>query len=235
VNLADYPGGAELAPALESLARRTGVALDRVHVWLTRERKIANAAVSGLFRRQRAVFLTDYLLKRLSRDEIVAVVAHELGHAKFHHLVFNFLLAIMSGVFVIWGIVGMSSWLETQQDVGFAIVALEAFYILGVFGLFARRFERQADLYAAYVTRSPRTVANALLQLARANNVSVRRGSITHPSIHSRIKRLTKLARDFGDDLSRPVRGAVLGNVVIALTLIVLFIYTVAHLEDLPL
>jgi Zn-dependent protease with chaperone function len=235
VDLVRYPGGEELMPRLQELAARTGIALDRVHVWLTRERRIANAAVSGLFRRQRAVFLTDHLLQSLTPDEVVAVVAHELGHARFLHLLFNFLLAIMSGVFVIWGLVLTAPWVTTQEEVGLLIVGLEVVYIVVVFGLFARRFEGQADLYAAHAIRSPRTVGSALLKLASANNVSVRRKTLTHPSIHARVKRLAALSRRHRDDFASPVRRAFLANTAIALALVALFAYTLFQLGDLPL
>lgn len=235
VDLARHPGGVELLPMLDSLARRTNIALDRVHVWLTRERRIANAAVSGLFRRQRAVFLTDHLLRSLTSSEVVAVVAHELGHTRFLHLLFNFLLAIMSGIFVIWGLVLMTDVIHSQEEAGIAIVLLEVVYISVVFGLFARRFERQADLYAAHATGSAELVCSALLKLAMANGVSVKKASLTHPSIHARIKRLAALSRKHQGNFKRPVAIAVVANAGIAVGLIALFAYTIMKLSELPL
>jgi Zn-dependent protease with chaperone function len=235
VDLSRFPGGQELMPLLDVLARRSRIALDRVHVWLTRERKIANAAVSGLFKRQRTVFLTDHLLRCLTPAEVVAVVAHEVGHARFLHLLFNFLLAILSGVFVIWGLVLLEGYIVTQEEAGIAIVVLELIYISVVFGLFARRFERQADLYAAHATGSAQLVGSALLKLATANRSSIRKASLTHPSIHTRVKRLADLSRKHHGDFSRPLRLAVVTNAAIALLLLGLFAATMATLSDLPL
>jgi Zn-dependent protease with chaperone function len=235
VDLAEHPGGEELLPMLNSLARRSRIALDRVHVWLTKERRIANAAVSGLFRRQRAVFLTDHLLHCLKPSEVVAVVAHELGHARFLHLLFNFLLAIMSGIFVIWGLFLLSDYVQSQEEVGFAIVLLEVVYITVVFGLFARRFERQADLYAAHATGSAELVCSALLKLATANGTSIKKGSLTHPSIHARVKRLAALSRRYKGDFTRPLAKAYVANAVIALGLLCLFAYTMMELSNMPL
>lgn len=231
VDLAHHPAGKDLLPMLETLARRSRIALDRVHVWLTQERRIANAAVSGLFRRQRAVFLTDHLLNSLTLPEVVAVVAHELGHARFLHLLFNFLLAIMSGVFVIWGMFLFADFIQSQEEMGIAIVLLEVIYITIVFGLFARRFERQADLYAAHATGSSQLVCSALLKLAMANGVSVKKASLTHPSIHTRIKRLAALSRKCEGNFRRPLAKAYLANAGIALGLLSLFAYTLMELS----
>jgi len=235
VPLDQMPQGEELAAPLQELARRSGIALDRIFVWMTRERRIANAAVSGLFRRQRTVFLTDHLLATLSAPEVTAVVAHEIGHASFKHLFFNFLLAILSGVFVVWGLVAAGPYLSSQEDLGMAVIALEVVYILGIFGLFARRFERQADLYAAHVTGSPRLVAEALLKLARANHMSVARATLTHPSIRSRVGQLQQLVDRHGADLSRVVGRTRLVNILMALTIFGLLAATGLALEHLPL
>ena len=235
IELAQHPAGPELAPRLSALANRSGIALDRVFVWLTGKRRIANAAVSGLFGRQRTVFLTDHLLSSLNSDEVVAVVAHEVGHARLKHLFFNFLLAMTSGIFVIWGLVLLAGMVHSQEEVGIVVIGLEIIYIFLVFGAFARRFEKQADLYAAYVTGSPRTVASALLRLAATNHVSVRRGSITHPSIHARVQRLGRLLERYGTDLSRPIRRAKLANGATAVFLVVAFALTIFLLDYLPL
>lgn len=235
VELGEHAAGPELGPMLDTLARRSRTRLNRVYVWLTGERRIANAAVSGLFSRQRAVFLTDHLLASLTPTEVVAVVAHELGHTRFLHLLFNFLLAIMSGIFVIWGLFLLNDYIVSQEDAGVAIVLLEAIYITMVFGFFARRFERQADLYAAHATGSAQLVSSALLKLAMANGVSVKRSSLTHPSIHARVKRLAALSRKHQGNFTRPLAWAVVANAGIALGLMGLFAYTMMELSALPL
>jgi len=235
IELNQHPAGPALGPRLSDLAQRTGIALDRVFVWLTRQRRIANAAVSGLFGRQRTVFVTDHLLASLNSDEVLAVVAHEVGHAKLKHLYFNFLLAMTSGIFVIWGLVLAADVVQSQEEVGFLVIALELVYIFFVFGSFARRFEKQADLYAAYITGSPRIVGSALLRLASANQISVRRGSITHPSIHARVERLGKLHEKYGNDLTRPLRRAKFANGVIAFLFVAAFAGTIFLLDYLPL
>ncbi|MBM4352987.1 MAG: hypothetical protein FJ109_04210 [Deltaproteobacteria bacterium] len=235
VPLASFPDGEVLLPLLARLARRAGVDLSRVHVWLTRERRVANAAVSGLLPGHRTVFLTDYLIRSLPPQEVVAVVAHEVGHARFHHLAFNFLLAILSSAFVLLGLSLVEDMIETQQQLALAVVLLEAVYLLGVFGMMARRFERQADLYAAWAVEAPRLVASSLLRLATANQLSIRKGSLTHPSIASRVRRLERLDADPSALRTQRVRRAAWGNVTLAVALVVFFATALALLDSLPL
>lgn len=237
VELRRFPSGEALIPHLEELARRCGTALDRVYVWLTRERKIANAAVSGVFSRHRSVFVTDHLLQTLSVPEVVAVVAHEIGHTYFGHLILNFLMALTSGVFVIWSLAGLAFVFDSvgQEELAIAVVGLEVIYIMVIFGGFARRFERQADLYAAHVTGQATLVAQALLRLAAVNHVPVSRASLTHPSIRSRVAELMARDRQNGPDLASAVRAARKRNGLVAAVMIGLILSTVFAIEYLPL
>jgi Zn-dependent protease with chaperone function len=234
VALARYPGAEMLALHLQSLASTTGTSLSRVFVWLTRERRIANAAVAGLLGRQRTVFLTDHLLATLTVGEVSAVVAHEIGHTRFLHLLFNLLIAVMSGVFVIWGLALLDTRLESQEDLGMAVMALEVLYIAVVFRFFSRRFESQADLYAAHAVGDPAVVASALNKLALANHTSPNRGSITHPSIRQRVASLMRAHERFGGNLRPLLRKAKMGNALLALGMVALFLATLLYLDHFP-
>lgn len=231
IDLEQFPGGVSLLPRIEALSERAGMKLGRTVVWLTGERKVANAAVSGIFGRQRTVFLTDHIIASLELPELLGVVAHEVGHAKFKHLLFNFLLAIMTGVFVLWTFVLVSPWVDTNEQTGMTVIGLQLTYVVLVFGFFARRFERQADLYAAHIIGGPRLVGTALLKLARLNGVSVKRTTITHPSIYKRVKALARLEKKYGADLAVPVRRAVWLNRGLALFLVSALIATIAFVE----
>jgi len=59
-----------------------------------------NAFFSG-FGRKKSIFLYDPLLEKLSDDEVLAVLAHELGHYKKHHVWVNLLTGVVtSGLFL---------------------------------------------------------------------------------------------------------------------------------------
>ncbi len=81
---------------IESFAKKTGFRLKNIYVIDGSKRSTkANAYFSGLGPKKRIV-LYDTLMKELNEEEIVAVLAHEIGHYKKKHivrsLVFSFFL-----------------------------------------------------------------------------------------------------------------------------------------------
>lgn len=89
----------ELRDRLEQLCARHGVRVRRLLVWNTHGGMI-NGAVMGLLGRLRYVLLTDALLDAMTTRQVEAVMAHEIGHARRHHLPWLAicLLAILSTV-----------------------------------------------------------------------------------------------------------------------------------------
>jgi STE24 endopeptidase len=69
----------------------------------------SNAFFTGLGKQKRVVFF-DTLLKQLNADEMEAVLAHELGHAKLKHIAKSLL---SSFAFTLVGLAGLG-WLSTQ-------------------------------------------------------------------------------------------------------------------------
>jgi Zn-dependent protease with chaperone function len=74
-----------LRQRLLALTRQLGIRCRDFRVWQTNN-QVLNAAVAGLFPAARFVFVTDGLLTYLRDDELEAIVAHELGHVRRHHL-----------------------------------------------------------------------------------------------------------------------------------------------------
>ncbi len=141
---------------LEDLCRQHNVGFHEVLLWKTRH-QMGNAAVMGFVPRFRYFLMSDLLLETMSDEQIEAVFAHEIGHIKHKHLFW--LLASVAGLML--GMAGPGSiivdamehlhqhmWLpETLQMIilmggGLAIFAL-------FFGYVSRKFERQADVFAA--------------------------------------------------------------------------------------
>ena len=75
----------ELKTAIEKFAKKVGFKLDNIYVIDGSKRSSkANAYFTGLWKKKRIV-LYDTLINDLSTDEIVAVLAHEIGHYKRKH------------------------------------------------------------------------------------------------------------------------------------------------------
>jgi STE24 endopeptidase len=155
-------GEGELRTEIEKFAAKTGFNLDNIFVIDGSKRSTkANAYFSGLGAKKRIV-LYDTLMDKMTTDEIVAVLAHEVGHYKHKHTLINFLISMPTTLllFLAFGLILQSN--ELAQALGgteasFHLNAL-AFSILYspfsmvldiVTNVLSRKFEYQADAYAA--------------------------------------------------------------------------------------
>lgn len=140
-----------------------------------------NAYFTGMGKTKRVV-LYDTLLESHNHQEILSVLAHELGHMKKRHvfkqiLLFQMLMA--GGFYLTWLLV---QWPVLYRAFGFESVRPYAgLFIAAIFwekaGFFlrpfqmavSRRFERQADLFALKIVGSPASMIAALRRLADDN------------------------------------------------------------------
>jgi STE24 endopeptidase len=170
-----------LRARIETLLERCGFTSKGVFVMDGSRRSAhGNAYFTGFGANKRIVFF-DTLIEALSAPEIEAVLAHELGHYRLHHVRTRL---IVSAVASLTGL-GLLGWLATQHwfYAGLGVdqpshhAALALFAIAGpVFGFFltpigaafSRRHEFQADDYAT-AQSSPRALADALIKLYRDN------------------------------------------------------------------
>jgi len=86
----------ELRNAIESFAREAGFGLSNIFVMDGSKRTTkANAYFTGFGKKKRIV-LFDTLMNDLTNEEIVAVLAHEIGHYKRKHVIHSMLLSIIT-------------------------------------------------------------------------------------------------------------------------------------------
>lgn len=120
----------------------------------------ANAYFSG-FGREKRITLYDTLITDLEDEEIVAVLAHEVGHYKRKHIIFNLATSILLTGFTFWllslfiGSETLSAALGVQEPsfhiglVAFGILYSPVSEVTGLFmNLLSRKFEYQADNFA---------------------------------------------------------------------------------------
>jgi len=144
-------GDSPLRRRLDALCQRTGIRYRDVLLWKT-DHNMGNAAVMGFVPRLRYILLSDLLLERMPDDEIEAVFAHEVGHIVHRHMnwyvVFVVVLAMINaGPGTHLGDALASRLGGTAQDLVPAVLTIGTFLLL--FGYISRKFERQADVYAA--------------------------------------------------------------------------------------
>lgn len=186
------PGGAlpegRLRRRLETYARDHKLRVSQILVWRTGSRVFATAFVIGLLPPFRYVFITDALLKRLNEDELVAVFAHEMGHVKHRHL-WWLLAFIISFTVVMLGVMqGLHMLLPGPNYEYFGMAAL-VLYAYWVFGYVSRRFERQADDFAAKTT-SPELISQVFLKLGMDNPVAMKKRGWRHFSLEQRVREI---------------------------------------------
>ncbi|WP_443633020.1 M48 family metallopeptidase [Candidatus Marifrigoribacter sp. Uisw_064] len=150
-----------LRSKIEEYSSQVGFKLDNIFVIDGSKRSTkANAYFSG-FGSEKRITLYDTLINDLEEDEIVAVLAHEVGHYKKKHIVFNLTASIATTGFTLWL---LSLFIGNQLFSDALNISDPSFHIgLIVFGVlyspiseitglimnyFSRKFEYQADDYA---------------------------------------------------------------------------------------
>ena len=152
----------ELRDAIESFAREAGFRLTHIFVMDGSKRSTkANAYFTGFGKKKRIV-LFDTLMNDLTTEEIVAVLAHEIGHYKKKHVVYSLLLSILStgAIFYILSLflgnehlaeaLGGSEASFHLGIIGFAFLFTPISEVLGLaVNIYSRKNEYEADAFAA--------------------------------------------------------------------------------------
>lgn len=169
-----------LAERLQDICRRVGLAVLGVFRFqLGVETRKANAALVGVGKTRR-VLLSDTLISQFPLDEIEGILAHELGHHRYHHLAKLLAISAVGS----WAAFSLTQWvgqrwvaalgLRDLSDVaGFPALAMWLSLLnLGSLPLqngLSRKFEWQADRFAVATTKLPGAFASALRRLADLN------------------------------------------------------------------
>lgn len=96
----------ELRDAIEKLASSVDFRLDNIYVMDSSKRStLGNAYFTGFGRRKRIV-LYDTLIEQLTTNEILAVLAHEIGHNKGHHTIKGIITSLSTSLvmFILLGL-----------------------------------------------------------------------------------------------------------------------------------
>jgi STE24 endopeptidase len=169
----------------------------------------SNAYFTGIGKVKRIV-LYDTLIRQMSHGEIVAVLAHEIGHWKKGHiwkrLVWAEILALAGSwvAFRMLGWAGLPDMLGLPADISLpskmvvlGFVASLALFPLTPFSAWRSRcHEREADLFAADLTGRPQDLASALVKMSSENLSNLFPHPLyaafyySHPPIVERVRQL---------------------------------------------
>ena len=172
-----------LKSAIEAYAQKIGFELDNIFVIDGSKRSTkANAYFSG-FGKQKRITLFDTLINDLNEDEIIAVLAHEVGHYKRKHIIFNLFASVILTGFTLFILsifvnnpelslsIGVAKPSFHAALIGFVLLYSPISTITGLLMNFlSRKFEFQADNYAKD-TYAAEPLITSLKKLSK-NNLS---------------------------------------------------------------
>jgi STE24 endopeptidase len=203
----------ELRSAIEDFAVKTGFRLDNIFVIDGSKRsKKSNAYFSGLGSKKRIV-LYDTLIKQHTTDELVAVLAHEIGHYKLKHTRTGVILSILQTGLTLY----ILSWFIGNPLLSQALGAEQGSFHMGIlaFGILytplslilelgmniiSRKHEFQADSFAG-TKYNARSLQSALKKLSVDNLSNLRPHPAyvffyySHPPLLERLKNLESIKK----------------------------------------
>ena len=198
----------ELKNAITKYTNSVGFKLDNIYVINGSKRSTkANAYFSG-FGNQKRITLYDTLINDLTNDEIVAVLAHEVGHYKKKHIIFNFTASvIITGItlfllslFINTPIFSLALGVSNPSFhiglITFGILYSPISELTGMFmNYMSRKFEYQADNYAKK-TFASKPLISSLKKLSKNSLSNLTPHYLyvfihySHPTLINRIKNL---------------------------------------------
>lgn len=198
----------ELKSEIEKYAQKVGFKLDAIFVIDGSKRSTkANAYFSG-FGSQKRITLYDTLINELETNEIVAVLAHEVGHYQKKHIIFNLVVSMLLTGFMLYVLSLfisspiLSNALSVQNPsfhiglIAFGILYSPISEITGLFmNYVSRKFEYQADNFAK-LTFNGNFLISSLKKLSKnsLSNLTPHPAYVfvhySHPTLLQRIKNL---------------------------------------------
>lgn len=172
----------------------------------------SNAYFTG-FGKTKRIALFDTLIENHSLNELVGVLAHEVGHSKLGHIKKSLLIALASSLLMFFILSQFISQPELYRAFGidgtplyaglffFGFLYAPIQMILGLVGnILSRKHEFEADAFAARTTRNPEELILALKKLSVDNLSNLTPHplkvflSYSHPPVLERIQALKKMA-----------------------------------------
>ena len=197
----------QLEAEILALADRVGIEGSRVfEVNKSVDTKAMNAYVAGLWNTKRIV-LWDTLIAKLDQDEVLSVMAHEMGHYVLGHVVLGLLVGFVSVLASLYLVYRLSGRLIERHQDRFGFDRLSDVASLPLVFLDAdcepgggspacalAATEREADRFSLELTQNNHAAASAFAKLQTENLANPRPGVFymlwrgSHPSLAERIE-----------------------------------------------
>lgn len=240
----------ELVNLINRFCKSINVRFKQTMYWNALNGGLVTAGVIGLFYPFRYLLISPELVRLLDKDELLAVVCHEVAHVKKKHLLFyflfilsffilsfssiefflNFLLNTSFGISLLISSSGEINKDFIKYSTSFATLFLFICYFRFIFGFFMRHFERQADIYCFQAGIDPQHMIAAFIKLKNHIGEPEKASNWHHFSISQRIAFLQACAEDkslvkqYDKKLKRIVYGFT--SILVILAVYLFFPYT---------
>lgn len=198
----------QLETQILDLAARAGIEGARVfEVDMSSDTKAVNAYVTG-FGSTKRIVLWDTTIEKLSTDEILFVMGHEMGHYVLNHIWWGFLFTAVMTFIIFYLLYRLSQYVLNRYRKRFGFTHLYQFasfplFLLLItvlqlaaaplFNAFSRKIEHNADCFGLEITQNSQAAGEAFVALQQENLANPRPGPIftfwraSHPSLGSRV------------------------------------------------
>ena len=209
----------ELEEKIKQMLSKVGIKVSRVfQMDASKRSKHTNAYFTGIGKVKR-IILYDTLLQKMSKEEVLAVLAHEAGHWKKKHILKRIVISEILGfigIYISFRIL-QTNWLtdifniEPSQSYIDSSTFFAKLVILGFIGsiisfpftpissFFSRKQERQADQMAVNLTGNPDGLISSLIKLSKDNLANLHPHPFyaklyySHPPIVERLSNLKQM------------------------------------------
>ncbi|HUT38612.1 MAG TPA: zinc metalloprotease HtpX [Methanoregula sp.] len=169
----EYP---ELHRTIEKLCKEADLPLPRIAIM---QSPVPNAFATGRSPRHAVVACTDSIMRLLNKDELEAVLAHELAHVKNRDILTmtmaSFIAMIASMIMQSFFFSALFGGRNREGGGGYIIIWIVSIIVYAVSTLLilalSRYREFSADRGSAYITKNPRALMSALSKISGRMNV----------------------------------------------------------------
>lgn len=183
---------------MESLCNLAEFRYRSLGTWTVMDHSLT-AAILGISPRFRYILFTRRLLKELPPPQVMAVLAHEMGHAKRGHL-YKIPFVLLGMPLIAYLILlkvspGLNLYAKESADLMIFALLLVCLglYFRYLFGFFLRMFEREADLFSLKTAPGDRALIDALDTIGSLSGGSHEKPSWHHYSIRERMDFLDRV------------------------------------------
>ena len=172
----------ELKTGIKRLAQRESLDVEGIYQMdASRRTRHTNAYFSGLGKAKRIV-LFDSLIQCHSQDEILSILAHEIGHLKKNHIKKQILINGFVSLLLFFLAAKLMTWEKMYESFGFsAMSGYVGLFLVGILWepanfflspvgrAISRKFEREADFYSLGILKTAKPLVTALKKMAKEN------------------------------------------------------------------